>query len=215
MRSLLTATVLLSSVAAFADVYEAPLQLSLCFEHPHYCPEAHADLIVNERTIRAAKGLRHEASGVEYVTGTAVRLDDAFLARDRRGTEYRVRVRPPRELNIVVEVTQVQPGPSRGPASLLGRYRAVQVMLDEVETSPTFGALVLNADGRYKLGSAGGRWEWRDGHVQFEGAIAHWGHAAMRPGGALEFRFERGGIVWSLRFEPSEAAVADRPIARR
>ncbi len=212
MRALLFSAALVLSSSTLAHGYEGYIRLQVCLDQHAPCPGGRPDLVVTEHRLEAPHGLRAESASAETARIAAVRFDAAFLVKNHRGREYRVWVRrqPSPLLRVDVEVAQ-----ERG-RELTGRFATAGVHVGTLESAGSFGVLTLSEGGRYSLQSGSGHYWVRDGLVLFDGAIAHWGPATVSPDeSSLTFRFERGGMTWSIRFAQGAATEPRAPVAAR
>jgi hypothetical protein len=215
MRSLLLFASLLA-VSASAQVFQARGTLALSLDRRALTASAGADVIVTDRVVQAAHGIRLEAGQQAFRRSAAVSLDAPYLVRDARGEPVRMWVRTIAGDQVVVEVQRLRPGAGLSPGAPRGRYRAASVTVNGAPAQPTFGDLMLEADGRYRQGSASGRWAFDNGQLRFEGAIVHWGVAVPAPeGDGVVFEFDRGAFHWVVRFEKVPEAAPDEAVAAR
>lgn len=210
MRLVTAAAVALVSLPCLADaVFHAkePAQLSLV--RSSLTREEDADLQVTSRVLKAPNGVRRESGREQFSSSVGLSLGEVYLVKDERQAVHRVRVSVFSAGFVRVEVLNERSTLGLKPPA---RFRCVATTVNDRPSDATFGDLVLNVDGTYRLGQVRGAWRIADDAVQLEGPMSHWGAArSFDAGQSLRFSFRRGPIDWELRFERvDDGAVAAR-----
>jgi hypothetical protein len=188
-----------------ADVFHAAEPAMVSLSRHTVTSTADAELKVTRRTIEAPFGIRREAGREQFSSSVALALGETYIVRDAKGVTHWVQISIPSDGFIDVEVV----GDVEAPRQLFsgGRFKNATVIVNGTPTEVTFGSLVLEEDGKYRLGQVRGEWNPSRGGVVLSAGYAAWGRGQLSADGReLRFRFYRGSLIWEVTFMRTDAA---------
>jgi hypothetical protein len=207
---LFAAALVLVSLPCLADaVFHAKEPAALSLTRVSLTQEEDADLRVTSRVLAAPNGVRRERGREQFASSVGLSLGDVYLVKDARQAVHRVRVSVFSAGFVRVELLNERSTLGLTPPA---RFRCVAATVNGRPSDATFGELVLNVDGTYRVGQVRGPWRIADDVVQLDGPMAHWGAArSFDAGQSLRFSFRRGPIEWELQYQRvDDAALAAR-----
>ncbi len=195
--ALLAALVLLATPAA-AEVFSGSNGLHLSLERAAAAAPEDADLEVTAFGIKAKNGIKRASREGGFEQSEVTVLGEPYDLKDAAGNSWRMWVKTAEGKLIVIELIR-----ARRPGPLTERhYQSVAVTIDGAQSEPTFAELTLLPDGTYRYGTVRGRYTSDEGGVTLDGVPGTWGRATYSVNGdGLIFRFNRGRLVFEVRYE--------------
>lgn len=210
MKTLLLAA-LLCSVPALAEIYTSDDDFHFSLARRTMTGATDGDLHISSIGVFAQYGARRLSRAGGFQVHEVLVLGEAYDVKDAAGATWQMWIRMSRNRTIEVELNEQRP--EARVAGATEKFRAVSITIDGAEAAPTFAPLELAADGKYRLGTANGRFERDDAGLSLDGVPAQWGRGALSLSGeALTFRFLRGSVRWEVKYE--RATQTDAVAAR-